>query len=359
MGESVATNPRIDSIDGLRFLMCVGIANLHLSGYFWNTPGEDVYVDRFRYFTDVFFILSGFFLGRSNLASRAAAENYPRFILLRWARIYPLYALTLSFYVAVAAAAALGLISPSNPERYDLSQLWSHLLLMQSWGGQESLIFNYPAWSLSALWLFALLFPAVLPLMRTPWLLGGLTLAALFATAATGEAVCGLPVTRLQICGLGALNGLSPFLFGVWLAALGRFRLPRPLVIAGLLFATWLLFGAPWVFDGLPRRFAVAAFVLFFLAADHIGVRTPLGARLLRQQGKYAFGLYLLHAIVATVFLRALAGGRLDLENLDVAFKLALLGAALALSYGLAVLTYWTFEMPVFRYFRDRRWTPA
>lgn len=359
MGETAVTNTRIDSIDGLRFLMCVGIANLHLSGYFWTTPDADAYIGRFRYFTDVFFILSGFFLGRSNFASRLAVENYPRFILLRWARIYPLYALTLSFYVAVAVAAAVGLITPSNPERYDLSQLWSHLLLMQSWGGQESLIFNYPAWSLSALWLFALLFPAVLPLMRKPWLLGGLTLAALFATAATGEAVCGLPVTRLQLCGLGALNGLSPFLFGVWLAALGHFRLPRALVIAGLLLSTWLLFGAPWVFDGVPRRFAVAGFVFFFLAADHVGVRTPLGAGLLRRQGKYAFGLYLLHAIVATVFLRALADGHLDLEALGTPIKLALLTAALAFSYGLAVLAYWSFEMPVFRFFRDRRWKPA
>jgi peptidoglycan/LPS O-acetylase OafA/YrhL len=103
----------------------------------------------------------------------------------------------------------------------------------------------------------------------------------------------------------------------------------------------------------------VAAFVFFFLAADYAGVRTPLGAPLLRRQGKYAFGLYLLHAIVATVFLRAFADAYLDLERLGDAAKLGLLTAALALSYGLAVVVYWGFEMPVFRYFRDRRWRAA
>lgn len=359
MGDSAITGQRIDSMDGLRFLMCVGIADLHLAGYFWSTPGAETYADRFRYFTDVFFIISGFFLARSNRASRLAIDDYPRFILLRWARIYPLYALTLGFYVTIAAAAAAGAITPSNPGRYDLSQLWSHLLLMQSWGDQESLIFNYPAWSLSALWLFALLFPAAFPLMRRPWLLAGLTLAALFATAATGRAACGLPVTNLQQCGLGVLHGLSPFLFGVWLAALGVFRLPRMLVVGGLLVCSWLLFGSPWVFEGVPRRFAVAAFVFFFLAADYAGVRTPLGAPLLRRQGKYAFGLYLLHAIVATVFLRAFADAYLDLGRLGDAAKLGLLTTALALSYGLAVAVYWGFEMPVFRYFRDRRWRAA
>lgn len=359
MSDSGITSQRIDSMDGLRFVMCVGIAHLHLAGYFWSAPGAGGYVDRFRYFTDVFFIISGFFLARSNRRSEIAVADYPRFILLRWARVYPLYALTLAFYVAIALAAATGLLTPSNPERYDLSQLWSHLFLMQSWGGQESLIFNYPAWSLSALWLYALLFPAAFPLMARPKLLGALVLVALFATAATGRAACGLPVTNLQECGLGVLHGLSPFLFGVWLAALGEFRLPRWLVLAGLAAATWLLFGAPWVFEGVPRRFAVAAFVFFFLAADYAGVRTPLGAPLLRQQGKYAFGLYLLHAIVATVFLRALADGLLDLERLAFGAKAALLAGALALSYGLAVAAYWAFEMPVFRYFRDRRWKPA
>lgn len=350
-------NNRIASMDGLRFIMCVGIAALHLSGYFWNDADDFSYTHRFRYFTDVFFIISGFFLTRSNLFSNLATSDYPHFIVMRLARVYPLYFATLSFYVAIAAATSLGLVEPENPERYDLSQLWAHVLLVQSWGGRESLIFNYPAWSLSALWLFYLLFPFALALARHPRTLAALVLLTLFATAATGEAVCGLPVTMLQTCNLGVLHGISPFLFGVWLAALGRFRLPKPLVYGGLVAICWLLFGSPWIFEGVPRRFAVGAFVFLFLAADYAGLRTPLSAPILGRQGKYAFGLYLVHAIVATVLLRAGVDRiwpGLDLVEATVPLKASLFTAALLLSYVGAVITYWAFEMPVFRFVRAR-----
>lgn len=348
---------RIASMDGLRFLMCIGIASLHLTGYFWDGSDGFDYTQRFRYFTDIFFIISGFFLARSNLASRLAIEDYPRFVVLRWARVYPLYLATLLFYVAIAAAMRLGLVQPENPARYDLGQLWAHLLLLQSWGWHESLIFNYPAWSLSALWLYYLLLPPMLALTRFPYVLAGLVLVALFSSAAAGEIACGLPVTALQTCNLGAVSGISPFLFGVLLAGLGEFRLPKLLVYAGLAGVVWLLFASPWLLDGVPRRFATGAFAFLFLSADYAGLRTPLGASWLRRQGKYAFGLYLVHAIVGTVVLRFL-GDRLwpgdDLFDVPLAGKISGTILALALSYAGAVIAYWGLEMPAFRFIRDR-----
>lgn len=358
MSESQASRTsRIASMDGLRFLMCVGIASLHLTGYFWDGSDGFDYTQRFRYFTDVFFIISGFFLARSNLASGLALADYPRFVLLRWARVYPLYLATLTFYVAIAVAMRLELVYPENPARYDLGQLWAHLLLIQSWGWHESLIFNYPAWSLSALWLYYLLLPPMLVLARFPYVLGGLVLASLFGAAAAGQAACGLPVTALQTCNLGAVGGISPFLFGVLLAALGEFRLPKPLVYAGLAIVVWLLFASPWVLEGVPRRFATGAFVFLFLSADYAGLRTPLGASWLRRQGKYAFGLYLVHAIVGTVALR-FVGDRLwpgdGLLDVPLAAKVAATILALALSYAGAVIAYWGLEMPAFNFVRER-----
>ena len=358
MTEAQATAPpRIASMDGLRFLMCLGIASLHLTGYFWDGADGVDYPQRFRYFTDVFFVISGFFLARSNLASRLALDDYPRFVLLRWARVYPLYFATLLFYVTIAVAMHLDLVQPENPARYDLSQLWAHVLLMQSWGWHEILIFNYPAWSLSALWVYYLLLPGMLVLARFPRILAALVLVALFASAATGRAVCGLPVTELQTCNLGLVGGISPFLFGVWLATLGQFRLPKTVVYGSLLALVWLLFASPWILEGVPRRFATGAFVFFFLAADYAGLRTPLSAPILGRQGKYAFGLYLVHAIVATVVLRFL-GDRIwpgdDLFDVPLAGKVATTLFALALSYAGAVVTYWGLEMPAFRYVRDR-----
>lgn len=353
----MAPASRIASMDGLRFLMCVGIASLHLTSYFWDSSDGFVYTQRFRYFTDIFFVISGFFLARSNLTSRLAIEDYPRFLLERWARVYPLYFVTLLFYVTIAVAMQLGFVHPENPARYDLGQLWAHVLLVQSWGWNESLIFNYPAWSLSALWLYYLMLPAMLALARFPKLLFALTLATLFASAATGAAVCDLPVTALQTCNLGVVGGISPFLFGVWLASLGEFRLPKLLVYAGLAAIVWLLFASPWILEGVPRRFATGAFVFLFLAADYAGLRTPLGAAILVRQGKYAFGLYLVHAIVATVVLRYL-GDRLwpnqALFDIPTEGKVAATLFALALSYAGATVSYWGLEMPAFRYVRDR-----
>lgn len=112
---------------------------------------------------DMFFIMSGFLIfehyGRMALDRR----SYAKFLVKRLARLYPLHLLTLSVFVVFAVVVHLGLLHSAQADtRYDLAALPANLLLIQAWGVNSELTFNYVSWSVSAEWFAYLIFPAVL-----------------------------------------------------------------------------------------------------------------------------------------------------------------------------------------------------
>lgn len=112
---------------------------------------------------DMFFIMSGFLIFEHYGRMENTGENYIRFLIKRLSRLYPLHLITLSFFVAFAVAVHAGLLHSEGAEtRYDLSALPANLLLIQAWGVDSELTFNYVSWSLSAEWFAYLLFPVVL-----------------------------------------------------------------------------------------------------------------------------------------------------------------------------------------------------
>src|SRR6202051_1243796 len=93
---------------------------------------------------DLFFILSGFVM--AHVYGRELASNWrahwPKFAIARFARIYPLFALTmLSMMTTVSLSGArMRLISFSG------RSLVLQPFLLQQWSG---LSWNYPSWSIS------------------------------------------------------------------------------------------------------------------------------------------------------------------------------------------------------------------
>ncbi|RQP17371.1 MAG: hypothetical protein EAS49_11050, partial [Brucella intermedia] len=68
---------RLPDFDGLRFLLCIGIAVFHFS---FRIPVKNEtlneFILAFSYFTDVFFIVSGLFLARR----RNYLWSWPRYV---------------------------------------------------------------------------------------------------------------------------------------------------------------------------------------------------------------------------------------------------------------------------------------
>ena len=166
----------------------------------------------------LFFLLSGFILAYTYEGNIEGRANRVRFWEARFARIYPVYLLSLVMAFAFSGelgldtrAAVVGMVQAWNPFNSDMAGAW-----------------NYPAWTLSAEAFFYICFPFVLP-----WL-----------SRRNERALCWLTAALLVICVLGhtPLKGLGDWknhaVFFVRYVPLPALRIPEFLlgVVLGLRF---------------------------------------------------------------------------------------------------------------------------
>jgi peptidoglycan/LPS O-acetylase OafA/YrhL len=296
---------------------------------------------------DLFFVLSGFLMGRLVLGEHARTGGFHgrRFTVRRILKLWPVLYLFLALH-ALFGAEPLG------------SYLWQNALHLQ----------NYAGTSLTHLWslaveehfylALALLFPLFARRGGSLKLLAGILAGVLVAALAlrVGGSLAGVSETRLQ-----------------WRT---HFRVDS--LAAGVLLAVvsvrW-----PARFDGLQRRrwawFGVAALGTAFLAT--VGRRGPVGSTLgftvawltaaavlllvyranwvarvrwvtapMAALGRYSYGIYIWHVFAAQLVLGRL---HLEWESATPAAQAAKYGAAIAIGVLATVLV----ERPVLR-LRDR-----
>ena len=166
----------------------------------------------------LFFLLSGFILAYTYEGNIDGQANRLRFWEARFARIYPVYLLSLVMAFAFSGelalttrAAVVGMVQAWNPFNSDMAGAW-----------------NYPAWTLSAEAFFYLCFPFVLP-----WLSRRSERALYWLTAAL-LVICVLGHTPVK--GLGDWKNHASFF--VRYVPLPALRIPEFLVgvAIGLLF---------------------------------------------------------------------------------------------------------------------------
>jgi peptidoglycan/LPS O-acetylase OafA/YrhL len=195
-----------------------------------------------------FFLLSGFILAYTYDGQIAGPARRLNFWQARFARIYPVYflSLALAYYFQRALPltsklAVLAMLQAWNPLHPGLAGAW-----------------NYPAWSLSLEAFFYLVFPFVLPRMAK---LSDRSLAGWLAALLTA---CVLARTPIQ--GLGDWNQSSPLAF----LPLPVIRLPE--FLAGMVLGVWLLRKhQPSEAGAHPIRVAVA------LAGALVLLSAPIG----------------------------------------------------------------------------------
>lgn len=110
---------------------------------------------------DLFFVLSGFVIALNYAEDRLhrSAAGYIRFLLKRFARIWPVHLATsvllgLVFVASIAIRGPLARIPP-------ISELFISLTMMHAWTVPVPSIWNNVSWSISAEWAAYLCFPAV------------------------------------------------------------------------------------------------------------------------------------------------------------------------------------------------------
>lgn len=151
MPEGQGRKPSIDVLTGWRAVAAYSVLLAHAldaSFFFAGVPIFHPFDARLAYFgMSLFFVLSGFVI-QYNYADSFGKEAVPtaayKFFVARFARLYPLYAISI-------------IASPKPPLSEHIGVAVAYLTLTQSWFNVQMAIFP-PDWSISTEWFFYLAF---------------------------------------------------------------------------------------------------------------------------------------------------------------------------------------------------------
>jgi peptidoglycan/LPS O-acetylase OafA/YrhL len=151
--------PRIDSLTGIRFFAAIAVVVYHYWTDFFPGSTAPRPFDSGFMGVSLFYVLSGFILGFVYLRGSAPVIDTKKFMVARFARVYPSYAL--SFVIQFPLIGVLILHSQAHLRKLliAVATLLAHLLLLQAWWTYLDWNWNPPSWSLCAEAFFYLLFP--------------------------------------------------------------------------------------------------------------------------------------------------------------------------------------------------------
>lgn len=259
-------------------------------------------------FTDLFFILSGFVIARSNLHQVGFAKDVPPFLVKRVARIFPLHLFCLGLFLAfefvkiVVGRGTSAFHDPAFAER-----LLANATLTHVWWDSRT-TFNWPSWSLSAEFAAYLAFAAFALVPGARRMGFPLVLAALLglagASVAFGASAGDLDFFRLS-------RGVFGFLLGVGVHnAFGREDGVRPgsavasdLALALAASSLVLIMALDWA-DILT--IPVFALVIVGLVRNGAASARALSTRTAVFFGDISYSVYLMQAIWLTAFVTSL-----------------------------------------------------
>lgn len=302
-GGSIGRAGYLPALTGLRFFLALWVMLTHLvgKGLIYEPiavalPAPFEAILRTGYLAvPVFFILSGFVLARSYAATEWTPRSLWRYLTGRFARVYPVYLLSLL------------IVSPFIVKAKDEPKGWlvaMHLTLLQGWfTGHYTAGWNTPAWSLSCEMFFYLLFPALILLLKDRgW---GWTVTAAVVSCLLTPCAAALGLSEQ----IKPLLHVPDFLMGITTAqafALLTARRRRPagtwLSGIGLTGAVALMGYARYLPDSLTKMIPVYvllrplnALALLGLGLGGGWLARQLSARPLVYLGKASYAMYILH----------------------------------------------------------------
>lgn len=364
---STATK-KIHPLTSIRFFLAFQVMVRHTASYFvpsvnaapvWTVSGfiwKHVLALSFR--ASFFFLMSGYVLALVYLRD-GQVVNKRRFFAARFARIYPLYLLTLIWdtpnLLAIRVAIAGWPIALSKTA----VTFAVHLVMLQAWYPARLMGIDGPNWSLSAEAFFYLCFPVLGGLL---WRLRG---AGLYITALClylcGQAMVWVaePRVDLRTALFFPPLHLSTFALGVLLARWQTIRRAGRELEAVRAWQAYVVLAASvtvllsvnqfpvpsreFVFFSTGLLAPAAMGVIWALSSARTLVSQALSARWLGVLGESSYALYLIHYPMFHVF-----------EHLGLASKPAAYPVFLSLCVGLSVLSFYYFETPSRRWLLER-----
>lgn len=259
---------------------------------------------------ELFFITTGFvtahLYGRDSVARDF---RFGGFLWTRLIRVYPLH---------VATIAGLGILVIGAGLRHAYSQhgvftlhgLISNLLMIQAWGTEPTVSWNFPSWLISAEWFAYIAFPVTAWLATKLW--RGVVAAVAgpvvwFAVLFMAARLRGTLFTDMT-AQIGALQTIPAFLFGIGLHRLGR-ESALPAGVGALVAALAGLFIvlAAWLRLPDPVFFPTFGALVFGLAETAREGHPALSGPVLRYLARISYAVYLVYLPVDIVYFHAVA----------------------------------------------------
>lgn len=346
---------RLDSLTGLRWVAALAVFFAHLD---YLAPSLVTVTWIGACGVALFFVLSGFVLAWSAPAVDTARSFYRR----RFARIYPLYVVSLVLALVVHEAWGDG-------TRAAPTVLLAVVLMVQGWfPGVPSVFYGVstPAWSLSHEVFFYAVFPISrrVPAREARWWLR-LCLAAIAwpffvaaALAVAGRLQVGDPWAELLL--RSPVGTLPCFVVGVALARAmrlgwrpaGSVRGATAAVLASVAVMTTCvaavgqLPAVQWYLLFPVTTPAFALLIAALAASDVEGRRTPLRSRRMLALGEWSYAFYLVHLSAIDV-VRGVFG-----DGWSPAGTVAAIALALGLAVAVSAALYHVVERPAERLLR-------
>lgn len=319
----------IKSFEGLRGVAALGVALLHLELAARQTQSpSNAYLWTAYLLVDLFFVLSGFVIGRAYEKKLINASHLGNFLVRRTGRLYPLFIFSTVAYIALdnltqmtkAALIHLGFAGYFHKTAtFDFllpstGELLAAATLTHSLGFyDQGLILNYPSWSISTEYYTYLVFGICVVFLtaRNRILMYTLLIVASTAVAVAGsfghdclaKAECLYLTTDL-----GIFRCLAEFLLGVvaarwaqepgFLAAAGS-RFIQTASLAAVCVILVFSRQVPWLAFFAPLAFFI---LILSVALDSGWVARLFGHRLPAYLGKISYSVYLMHAPMLLIF---------------------------------------------------------
>jgi peptidoglycan/LPS O-acetylase OafA/YrhL len=310
LNDSVVSRPagRLDNLTGLRAFAAVWVMLGHFSGDTGVAPFLRLgpVIERGAFGVDVFFVLSGFVITLSSLATLKADRpfgwQFRDYLARRFARIYPLHLATFLLVATLVGIAVDRHYHFTADVSYSPLAAVLNLLLIHSWALLDRPSWNTVSWSLSAEWFaYLLIFPACVYLLErlTTVRLVLLVVVSWLLFAGTTLFIEHRGITNVTHDGI--FRVIPEFIAGYLLCRISPIRVPR---WGGLLTGLGCL--AFWPIATLSGAYELAvlpaalAILLGLLQGGRV-VSLLFGNPVSVFLGEASFAIYLVHPFIRTV----------------------------------------------------------
>ncbi len=352
---------RLDGLTGIRGFAALWVLLHHLVTQYpiigMVPPWLEIIANKGWLGVDLFFILSGFvisYVHQNDFREALNLKAYKRFLVLRFARVYPVHIVTTLMLVPIYLVASSLFSYSSNLDAFSLEKLFHAITLTNGLGISSSVGWNAPSWSVSAECFVYLLFPFATYLVFSKKMKISTCLLICFAILLTTIALSHwindakqymLPWswTMLRV---GAEFSLGCLLYNMFKQG----TLPAPSASLSIL-CLCILIGLNM--DSYYDFLFIIVFMLLIwgLCCQSSITTTLLSTKAMVYLGNISYSIYLSHSLVFMV-LSAIAKRLLPADNEIISFVSALVyvGTTLIVSH----ILYFVLETKARDYIKNR-----